>query len=98
MEQEVKRTLEDDLSLKLLYFEVARYMIKFADVNREIKTWVFKAKLGKNYHVRKELRDLIVKEIEQLGFIERINRDVIKIVLPEREVQLHKMSRVLGLY
>lgn len=70
----------ETLKVGLLYLGLHNQLLKKYGIDGIIKRKEFFCKLGKHGQIPKNLRHLVIKEMEDKKLIEKINRDEIKIL------------------
>jgi len=91
--------MEKKLKIGLLYLGLHNQLVKKHGENSVITRKEFFCKLGKHYMIPKELRPWIVKEMVKINLIERTNRDNIKILkcdinIEENQNKLYKRLNI----
>lgn len=88
----------EKLKIGLLYLGLHNQLVKKYGVNKTITRKEFFCKLGKHYMIPKDLRHYIVKEMEKASLIERLNRDEIKILHCDIDIEKDqdKLYKILG--
>ena len=78
---------KEEFSVKLLYLSLHNLLKKKYGVNQILSRKQFYCELGKHFLVPKNLRDCVMKELENVNLIERIDRDNIKILDYELNIE-----------
>lgn len=89
-----------ELEKGLLYLSLHRALINKWGVNAEIRIKVFYHKVGEHFLVPKNLRPVILREMEEKNLLSRPNCRVIKI-LPSKvdlEKEANKISHFKGVF
>jgi hypothetical protein len=79
--------MKEKLKIGLLYLGLHNQLIKKHGVNCIITRKEFFCKLGKHYMIPKDLRHWIVNEMTDKNLIEVVNRDNIKILPCEIDIE-----------
>jgi len=88
------------LEVGLLYIAFHNQLVKKFGENTIILRKEFFEKIGRFQHISKQLRPIIIKEMQEKELIEQVNRDNIKI-LPlkiDLEKDPSKLFKIAGLY
>jgi hypothetical protein len=91
--------MTEKIHIGLLYLGLHNQLKNKYGVNCIITRKEFFCKLGKHYMIPKDLRPWIVKEMEKVKLIESINRDNIKILKSEINIDenQNKLYKVLNI-
>jgi len=83
----------------LLYLGLHNQLVKKFGVNKIITRKELFCKLGKHSQIPKSLRYLVLKEMEEKQLIKRIDRDNIKILKIEIDLErdTHKLFELAGI-
>ena len=79
--------MKKKLKIGLLYLGLHNQLVKKYGVNSTITRKEFFCKLGKHYMIPKDLRHYIVSEMTDKKLIEVVNRDNIKILPCEIDIE-----------
>lgn len=92
---------KEKLKIGLLYLALHNQLVKKYGVNTVITNKELFTKLGKHAQLPKSLRPYIIKEMEKVNLIEKSNRDSIKIlncdIDIEKEEDRHKLFNILNI-
>jgi len=70
----------NNLSIGILYLGLHNQLVKKFGVNATISNKDFFMKIGRHSQIPKNLRHMVLKEMERKGLLQKINRDKIKIL------------------
>lgn len=90
----------EKLNIGLLYLGLHNQLIKKFGENKTITRKEMFCKLGKHYIMPKNLRPIVIREMEDKKLIEKIDRDNIKI-LPYKidiETESNKLYEMAGIF
>lgn len=90
----------EQLSVGLLYLSLHNNLIKGFGINKKINRKEFLTKISRHFLLPKNLRPIIIKEMEERGLIKKVDRDHI-IVLKQNiniEKDVVKIYRLAGIY
>jgi len=89
-----------ELKIGLLYLSLHNQLIKKYGVNHIVSRKDFFCKLGKHGQIPKRLRPIVVKEMVEKKLIERVDRDNIKILPFEIDLEkdVHKLYELAGIF
>ena len=90
----------ETLKIGILYLGLHNQLIKKYGINGIIKRKEFFCKLGKHGQIPKQIRHLVIIEMQKKHLLELINRDEIKI-LPidiDLERDANKLFQLAGVY
>lgn len=87
------------LKIGLLYLGLHNQLVKKYGENSVITRKELFTKLGKHYMMPKDLRHFVIKEMIKADLIERVNRDNIKILAIEINIEenQHELFKLIGL-
>jgi len=88
------------LEIGLLYLSLHCQLCNLTDGAGEITRKEFFRKLGQHFLIPKNLRPVVIREMEKMGLIKRKNRDVI-IILDKKidlERDVNKLYKLAGLF
>ncbi len=90
----------ETLKIGLLYLGLHNQLIKKYGAGGIIKRKEFFCKLGKHGQMPKQLRYLVIKEMEEKKLLEKINRDDIKILSIDINIEedTGKLYELAGIY
>ena len=88
------------LSIGILYLGLHNQLVKKFGVNEIISIKEFFTKIGRHSQIPKNLRPVVLKEMQIKGLIEKINRDNIKILKGEIDIENNcvEFYRRVGIY
>lgn len=84
---EGKMEQKEKLSIGILYLGLHNQLIKKFGANTEITRKEMFAKIGRHYILPNDLKPWLLKEMENAKLIERINRDMIKILPSDIDIE-----------
>ena len=89
-----------ELKIGLLYLGLYNQLYKKYGANKVITRKEFFCKLGKHYMIPKNLRPLVIKEMEKMVLIELVDRDNIKILTCKINIEEdhHKIFKMAGIW
>ena len=89
-----------NLKVGLLYLGLHNQLAKKYGVNHIITRKEFFCKLGKHYIIPRCVRPLIIKEMSEKHLIERVDRDNIKILKCDIDLEKdgNKLFQIAGIY
>jgi len=90
----------EKLNIGLLYLGLHNQLIKKYGDGGELSRKEFFIKLGRHSQIPKEIRPLILIEMENMKLIERVNRDTIKILNLNINIETDykKLYKICGLF
>ncbi len=90
----------DKLKIGLLYLGLHSQLVKKYGVGGTIKRKEFFCKLGKHGQIPKQVRYLVIKEMEKMKLLEMINRDDIKVLKIDIDLErdANKLYEMAGIY
>ena len=90
----------EQLKIGLLYLGLHNQLVKKFGVNHLVTRKELFCKLGKHYIIPKNLRHIIILEMVEKKLIERVDRDTIKILSCEIDLErdANKLFNLAGLY
>jgi len=90
----------EQLKIGILYLGLHNQLIKKFGVNKNLTRKELFCKLGKHYIIPKNLRPLVLAEMEERKLIERVDRDNLKILSCEIDLErdADKLFKLAGLY
>ena len=90
----------EQLKIGLLYLGLHNQLVKKFGVNQLVTRKEIFCKLGKHYIIPKNLRHIIILEMVEKKLIERVDRDTIKILSCEIDLErdANKLFNLAGLY
>lgn len=80
MKKETKEEIRKDLDIGLLYISLHNLLRKKTGINRYITRKDFFTTLGKHFLIPKNIRIVVIKEMEQRGLVKQETKDRIKIL------------------
>jgi len=88
------------LEIGILYLGLHNQFIKKFGVNAIINRKKFYEKIGRFNQLPKDIRPLVMKEMEEMKLIERVNRDQIKILKCDINVEedANKLYKLAGIF
>ena len=88
-----------NLKIGLLYLGLHNKLVKKFGVNHLISRKIFFEKIGRHFLLPKNLRPIIIIEMSEKKLIERIDRDNIKILKCEIDIEKDesKLYKLVGL-
>jgi len=90
----------NNLEIGILYLGLHNQLVKKFGINGIIKRKEFFCKLGKHGQIPKNIRYLVIKEMEKKELIEIVNRDEIKILRIDIDLEKDsgKLFEIAGIY
>lgn len=91
---------KEELEVGLLYLGLHSQFIKKFGANQIITRKKFFEKIGRFNHLKKDLRIIVLKEMEEKKLIERVDRDNIKILKLEIDLEKdkNKLYQIAGIF
>ena len=88
------------LKIGILYLGLHNQLVKKYGVNGIIKRKEFFCKLGKHGQIPKQIRHLVILEMQKKKLLELINRDEIKILQIDIDLErdANKLFQLAGVY
>ena len=88
------------MSIGILYLGLHSQLVKKFGDGGIIKRKEFFCKLGKHGQIPKQIRYLVIKEMEEKKLLELINRDEIKILKTDIDLErdANKLYQLAGIY
>ena len=88
------------LKIGILYLGLHNQLVKKFGVNHILTRKEFFCKLGKHYILPKNLRPLIIKEMSDMQLIERVDRDTIKVLACDIDIEkdCNKLFQLAGVF
>jgi len=92
--------IKEEFSVKLLYLSLHNLLKKRYGVNKIVSRKKLYCELGKHFLVPKNLRDCVIKELENVKLIERQDRDNVKILDYELDIEedANEFFKKVGLF
>ena len=89
-----------DLKLGILYLGLHNQLVKKYGIEGIIKRKDFFCKLGKHGQIPKQIRYLVIKEMEEKKLLEIVNRDEIKVLKIDIDLErdANKLYQMAGIY
>lgn len=89
----------EKFNVGILYLGLHNQLVKKFGANSEISRKEFFTKLGKHGQIPMQLRPIVIKEMEVKGLIKRVNRDVLRILAIEIDIErdCNKLYQIAGL-
>lgn len=89
-----------ELEVGLLYLGFHNQLVKKFGENKTLSRKEFFEKIGRFQHLPKNLRPIVVKEMQEKHLIEVVNRDVIKILPVKIDIERepNKLYKLAGIY
>lgn len=90
----------EELKIGILYLGLHNQLLKKFGTGGIIKRKEFFCKLGKHGQIPKQIRYLVIKEMEEKKLLELINRDEIKILNIDFDIDkdANKLYELAGIY
>lgn len=90
----------EKISIGILYLSLHNQLTKKFGVNTIISRKEFEIKIAKHGQIPKKLRPVVLKEMEEKQMLERVNRDSIKILPLDINIEedCDKLYRLAGLF
>ena len=90
----------ENLKIGILYLGLHNQLLKKFGIGGVIKRKEFFCKLGKHGQIPKQIRYLVIKEMEEKALVEIINRDEIKILSTDIDLErdANKLYQLAGIY
>ena len=90
----------ETLKIGILYLGLHNQLIKKYGINGIIKRKEFFCKLGKHGQIPKQIRHLVIIEMQKKHLLELINRDEIKILQTDIDLErdANKLFHLAGVY
>jgi len=90
----------EKLNIGILYLGLHNQLVRKFGVGGIMKRKEFFCKLGKHGQIPKQIRHLVIKEMEDKKLIEKINRDEIKILSIDIDLErdANKLYQLAGIY
>lgn len=90
----------EELKIGILYLGLHNQLVKKFGIGGIIKRKEFFCKLGRHSQVPKQLRYLVIKEMEEKKLLKLINRDEIKILKIDINLErdANKLYQLAGIY
>ena len=89
--------MENRLNARILYLGLHNQLIKVYGNNSIINRKEFFKRFGMHLYIPKQLRHIALKEMELMGLIEKINRDNLKIIRLDLNLEedCHKIIQLM---
>ncbi len=89
-----------ELNIKLFYLSCHNLLKKRYGIGKYIKRKELHSELGRHFLVPKNLRDVAIKELENMGLVKRENRDTIKILNYKLDIEedANRFFKKVGLF
>lgn len=90
----------NESSRGVLYLSLYNQLCKLVGINRLITRKQFFGKLGKHFLIPKRLRPVVLKEMELMELIKKIDRDTIKVLNCDIDLErdANKLYKKVGLF
>lgn len=90
----------ETLKIGILYLGLHNQLLKKFGVGGVIKRKELFCKLGKHGQIPKKIRYLVIKEMEEKGLVKILNRDEIKILKIDIDIEkdANKLYQLSGIY
>jgi len=92
--------MKEKLNVGILYLGLHNQLVKKFGVNSEISRKEFNIKIAKHGQIPHNLREMVMKEMEDKNLIQRVNRDTIKILPLDIDIEKDctKLYEIAGLF
>jgi len=89
-----------ELKIGILYLGLHNQLVKKYGANHIIARKEFFEKIGRFQHLPKNIRPLVLKEMQEMNLIQRTDRDNIKILSSEINIEedTNKLYQLAGIY
>jgi hypothetical protein len=92
--------MKDKLNVGILYLGLHNQLVKKFGANTEISRREFNIKIAKHGQIPHNLREMVMNEMIKKGLLERINRDIIRILPLEIDIEkdCRELYEMAGLF